>query len=78
MTCDRESRRIFAGGDGGVIKCWNTSDLCEIRAMGEESIQWSKKLQVSERIFPLWRGVQLTASIVFTFTYTFIFFLIYC
>ena len=45
MCLDTFHERLYAGGDGGVVRCWDTKTLQEITTLGENFIAWKGKMQ---------------------------------
>jgi hypothetical protein len=45
VCLDTFEERLFAGGDGGVVRCWDTNTFEEISGVAEDISAWKEKMQ---------------------------------
>ena len=45
LCLDTFEERLFAGGDGGLVRCWDTKTLKEIPGLADDFALWNKKMQ---------------------------------
>ena len=45
VCLDTFEERLFAGGDGGVVRCWDTKTFEEISGVAEDTYAWREKMQ---------------------------------